>query len=223
LSLRTAHWRSTAMRNASSRPAFTLFELLVVVAIIAILLGLLLPATQRVREAAARTQCQNNLKQISLAVHNYAGTYNSKLPALYGAPATAKTLPQSFFFTILPFIEQDAMYKDGMRNAASPGLTWTGKIPGGQIWSNGFVKTYICPADPTNSPTQPTALGWVGSSYGANYTVFGALDWSAVYSIGNIPDGASNTIFICERFAQFPGKPGQFTDPDGNKQQANNL
>jgi prepilin-type N-terminal cleavage/methylation domain-containing protein len=212
------------MRKASSRPAFTLFELLVVIAIIAILLGLLLPAVQKVREAAARSQCQNNLKQICLAVHNYAGTYDTRLPALFSAPVTTQPNPQSFFFTLLPFLEQDNMYKAGMQDAATPGLTWTGKIGlDGQIWSRGIVKIYMCPADPTNSPMQPTAIGWVGSSYAANYQVFGTKDWAAAYGIGNIPDGTSNTVFVCERFAQFPGVPGQFTDPDGKKQQANNL
>jgi prepilin-type N-terminal cleavage/methylation domain-containing protein len=102
------------MRLRARRQGFTLIELLVVIAIIAVLMGLLVPAVQKVREAAARIQCANNLRQIGLAVHNYAGTNNGELPPVnfYRVvnPTTGNAAAGSAHYAILPYLEQDPLF-----------------------------------------------------------------------------------------------------------------
>ena len=94
---------------APSRRAFTLIELLVVVAIVAVLIGLLLPAIQKVREAAIRAQSANNLKQIGLALHNYASAHDDRIPGING----------TIFVAILPYIEGGAVYYE----------QWAARVP----------------------------------------------------------------------------------------------
>src|SRR5262245_5941625 len=99
------------MIAVTRRRGFTLIELPVVIAIIAVLIGLLLPAVQKVREAAARTKCQNNLKQVGLALHNFESANNRFPPnGVYPANATA---PDSYsaLARILPYVEQSSLYQ----------------------------------------------------------------------------------------------------------------
>src|SRR5437867_11076325 len=108
----------TAMASASFRRAFTLIELLVVIAIIAILIALLVPAVQKVREAAARAQCENNLKQIALACHNLNDTYKKLPPALGAFPAGSANKGTVFYY-LLPYIEQDTLFKNTTNTGAA--------------------------------------------------------------------------------------------------------
>ncbi len=134
------------------RSAFTLIELLVVIAIIAILIGLLLPAVQKVRAAAARMSCQNNLKQLGLAAHNYAGANNDRFPpAIYieaqyiptaSPPLTLKVY--SGMTAILPYIEQENIGKQ--YNFSVP--YWIAPNAGLAPLP---VKTYVCPSTPTTN------------------------------------------------------------------------
>jgi prepilin-type N-terminal cleavage/methylation domain-containing protein/prepilin-type processing-associated H-X9-DG protein len=164
------------------RRGFTLIELLVVIAIIGVLIALLLPAVQSAREAARRSQCVNNLKQLALAVHNYASANGDTLPPHFVDEtwSTHRDNPtgawpynptQSLHARILPFIEQTAAYNAinwnvGARwqgNAGPPvanagDMGWAGAVQMTAIGTT--IKTFLCPSD--SFPGTVNVAGWEG-------------------------------------------------------------
>ena len=120
------------MFHSSRRSAFTLIELLVVIAIISILMGLLMPAVQKAREAAARISCANNLKQIGLAMHNYEGAFQKFPPSRLGSGMA------TWMVLILPFIEQDNLYRQWNLGASYYQQNTTARQTP--------VKIYFCPS-----------------------------------------------------------------------------
>ncbi|VTR94635.1 Uncharacterized protein OS=Pirellula staleyi (strain ATCC 27377 / DSM 6068 / ICPB 4128) GN=Psta_3773 PE=4 SV=1: N_methyl_2: SBP_bac_10 [Gemmata massiliana] len=202
----------------TNRHGFTLIELLVVIAIIAILIGLLLPAVQKVREAAARLKCQNNVKQLGLAVANYAGANNDRLPNLYDVDTSGRNRASAFHL-LLPYIEQDALFRAGQNpDSGNPTDTWWGVMNGGYIYNQGVVQAYLCPSDSTTNNGKVTATpaaGFTSGSYILNYLLLGTVNgndstrsanalypWKAQYNIGNVPDGTSNVVLTAERITE---------------------
>lgn len=209
------------MRRAR-KSGFTLVELLVVIAIIGILIALLLPAVQAAREAARRSQCTNNLKQLGLALHNYHDTHKALPPGWlqkwFGSTASSTSWGWGSF--ILPFIEQQALY-----DVIEPGQ--------GSLWGatgdatklaamKQELKAFRCPSDiqgvPNPSRTvngqQLTISNYIGNNSSDTITWGDSADKGGLFvqdkslRFGDILDGTSNTVALGERGWQYRRSDG---------------
>lgn len=188
------------MKNCRSRKGFTLIELLVVIAIIAILIALLLPAVQQAREAARRSTCKNNVKQIGLALHNYHETYNT-FPAAWFRNGSAEP-GWGWGVAILPAMDQKPLF-DQLNTSVNP-------IPvAGNANTQTVLPAYRCPSDTgpainANRGNHGTSnyMGVFGSNSAGSATINngdGIFSASSSISFRDITDGSSNTVGITER------------------------
>lgn len=205
-------------RARMSRAGFTLIELLVVIAIIAVLIGLLVPAVQKVREAANRMSCTNNLKQLGLALHSYHDV-NKGFPMAYTYPPNAtEPYVHAWGTRILPYIEQDALFKQ---------YSMTAHFFAGNNATviRNQIKTFQCPSTPSANRLNTTPANLIpgipsftaaGTDYGPTSGILGSL-WDILFTPGSgggdrhgairanlmhgmhaITDGTSNTILLAE-------------------------
>ncbi len=191
-----------------TRIGFTLIELLVVIAIIAILVALLLPAVQQAREAARRSACKNNLKQVGLGLQNYHDTH-SVFPPGRGGPGHGSGDRWSAHVHLLPYIEQPALYDAWMAQAQDPTYPtlapWSEWTVSGIVPTAADIKTIHCPSD----PYQKNLYGGQG---GTNYAFCagdnphrlddadarGCFCRNSSVRMRDILDGTSNTIVVGE-------------------------
>ena len=212
------------------RTGFTLIELLVVMAIIAVLIALLVPAVQKVREAAARLQCQNNLKQIGLAMHNFHNTYKHfpsglMVPVGTGSgdilPSSCPRCQQppmpgmwgSWLTWILPYMEQNNLYGEVILTAREYAYCQGPNSPGASV-----VPTYICPSDyvPELTIQYGTYYFGVNSYFGnagtkawpvSSASLNGVLYYNSSVRFRDITDGTSNTLLAGERYSRDAAVP----------------
>ncbi len=224
----------------SRRRGFTLIELLVVIAIIAILIALLLPAVQQAREAARRTQCKNNIKQIGLALHNYHDTYNTFPPGRTRNPNIADswyTGNLNWHGRILPFIDQAPLFNQidwtrGGGTNATDGNTGTANT----AVRARILPAFLCPSDPANgsvswtdpsgtrvtSPPLTDAYGrtsYVGNAGNVNNesaATPGLFGTNSSVQMRDITDGTSNTLAVSEVMIGFPILASSGSDPTGS-------
>jgi prepilin-type processing-associated H-X9-DG protein/prepilin-type N-terminal cleavage/methylation domain-containing protein len=179
--------------------AFSLVELLVVIAILGVLIGLLLPAVQKIRAAAIRTQCQNNLRQIGLALHAYHDAYATFPPGgiEYRPPGHTTERQLAWCVYLLPYLEQDNVYR--LLDLSTPFDSPENAVGGATV-----LPIFLCPSKP-RSDYLVNGLGacdyggiFGQALFGPNNPHNGTLDFDVAYCIAQITDGTSHTLVISE-------------------------
>jgi prepilin-type N-terminal cleavage/methylation domain-containing protein/prepilin-type processing-associated H-X9-DG protein len=213
------------------RTAFTLIELLVVIAIIAVLIGLLLSAVQQVRAAAARMSCENNLKQLGLALHHYHDVAGKFPPAHSQDPGTMsvnfgqpRAPDNKYYFSwmtrILPHIEQDNLYQQVKWDQwAFPNPNVRGGVPGIGYLNGVPIRLYRCPADPISQDrfsltdndfgeVQYAFTSYLGVNGSNQFAYDGILYVNSTVRMSEVTDGLSNTLLVGERPPAYDGYAG---------------
>ncbi len=195
-------------QNDSQKRGFTLIELLVVIAIIAILIALLLPAVQQAREAARRSTCKNNMKQLGLALHNYHDTHRVFPPGVIDSNSAANSPVAltdnlnalGWGTMILPFVDQAPLYNSIKTATVNFTLNWQAPAA---TQARTVVPAFICPSDPMGGVnTDKSSFG--KSNYLASYGTAannrnGVFYQNSANKMKDLTDGTSNTILLMER------------------------
>jgi prepilin-type N-terminal cleavage/methylation domain-containing protein len=181
---------------------FTLLEMLVVLAIIAVLIGLLVPAVQQVRDAASRAECANNLRQLGLGLHQYHGDYRRFPPGLSYRGGTDPYPFMNWHARLLPYLEQRALWTRTQQAYAQD--AWFQNNPPHVGYAT-VLAVYGCPADGrTQSVADAKGLTVALTSYLGNsgtnlFRRDGILFLDSQVRFGDITDGTSNTLLVGER------------------------